>query len=50
MTERMRILTGLALALGLSTLVAACAGQQLAECEPGLGEISEMGSVTPPGC
>ncbi|TCO73101.1 hypothetical protein [Rhodovulum euryhalinum] len=39
--------------LGLSLMVAlaACVAQPVQECEPGVGEISEMGTVmTYPGC
>ncbi|MCL7465034.1 hypothetical protein [Phaeovulum sp. NW3] len=39
-------------ALGMAVLVAACAPVQdeVGQCEPGVDTISEMATVTPPGC
>lgn len=39
-------------ALGIAVLVAACAPVQdeVGQCEPGVDTISEMATVTPPGC
>gem|GEM_PF-4613793 len=38
--------------IGLSflVLVAACAAPPVEECEPGVSEISKMGTVISPGC
>ncbi|MFP1643331.1 hypothetical protein [Pontitalea aquivivens] len=38
--------------LGMAVLVAACAPVQddVGQCEPGVETISEMATVTPPGC
>ncbi|TCP38701.1 hypothetical protein [Rhodovulum marinum] len=39
------------LGLSLAGLLAACVSSEpVQECEPGVGEISEMGTVTYPGC
>ncbi|MBN2906988.1 MAG: hypothetical protein JXJ18_09800 [Rhodobacteraceae bacterium] len=45
-----KTLMKLALGLGLAAFLAGCAAEPVAECEPGVGGISEMGTVTPPGC
>lgn len=40
--------TRAALGLALLAALAACAAEPVQECEPGVGEISEMGTVCPP--
>jgi len=41
---------GLLIGVVLAGVLAGCAAEPVQECEPGLGEISEMGTVTYPGC
>lgn len=36
--------------MGLSVLAACATEEEIGECEPGVSEISELGTVTPPGC
>ncbi|WP_212523893.1 hypothetical protein [Actibacterium sp. MT2.3-13A] len=36
--------------VGLSVLTACATEEEIGECEPGVAEISEMATVTPPGC
>ncbi|TCP21224.1 hypothetical protein [Rhodovulum adriaticum] len=47
---RSKKVRGLILGFGVVALLAACAQEPVSECEPGVSEISEMGTVTPPGC
>lgn len=42
-------LPGLMLGIGLLAVLAGCAGEP-EECEPGVSNISEMATVTAPGC
>jgi len=36
--------------MGLTVLAACTTEEEIGQCEPGLSEISGLGTVTPPGC